>query len=114
VIDAAGANVLWVTSGGTVYAQAIPPQGMAPSTTMAMTVGTVMGTPQRMARDLSYVYVTTLNGVTYGTVWAVPLAGGAARTLAAMENGPFGVAVDRDNVFWTLSDGSVHAVGIPQ
>jgi hypothetical protein len=116
-IDVAAINVLWVTadspSGGTIYSQAIPPSGVA-GPTMGAVVGTFAGTPQRMARDASYVYVTTLNGAEYGSVLAVPLGGGASRTLASMENGPFGVAVDKDNVFWTLSDGSVHAVGVPQ
>jgi hypothetical protein len=118
VIDATGENVLWVTSdppnGGTVYSQLIPPQGMGPPATTGTTVGTVTGTPQRMARDASYVYVTTMTGTVNGTVLAVPLGGGATRTLAGMETGPFGVAVDEVNVYWTVADGSVHGVGVPQ
>jgi hypothetical protein len=97
----------WATTTGAVVT--------APIGSMATRTGnildTVMPTPQRIARDTSYVYVTTTD-----SVLAVPIAGGAAPplVLAMNEASPFGIAVDENNVYWTTADGRVRAVGVPR
>src|SRR5262249_31628730 len=102
-VDAALGRVLWVTSMGNVVAAPI-------ARNTAVVLGAVAGTPQRMARDARYVYVTTMEG----SVYAVPASGGGAMvTLATNENGPFRGATDATNVYWTTADGSIRATGAP-
>jgi hypothetical protein len=47
-----------------------------------------------------------------GTVMAAPVDGGAAVVLASGQRGPFGIAVDDQNVYWVerAPDGAVHSV----
>ncbi len=100
---------LWVTLGGSVMSAPFTPSLTSPAVLLA----TVDGTPQRIARDESYVYVTVDSTMTTGSVVAVARAGGAVTTLAAMQDAPFGIAVDTLNVYWTAADGTVKAVGRP-
>jgi hypothetical protein len=102
--DVAGTNMLWATTDGQVFSAPIAPPEM-PGTLL----GTVSGSPQRIARDAFYVYVTSDSG----SVTAIPLAGGNAVPLARGQPSPFGIAVDPVNVYWTNGDGSVRGVGVP-
>jgi hypothetical protein len=98
-------HAFWATTKGEVVFAPFPPP-----TANGTLLGTVMGTPQRIARDASFVYVTTQMP---GAVWAVPIAGGMPIALARGENDPFGIAVDGSRVYWTCGDGTIRAVPLP-
>ena len=105
---ASDSKVFWVVSNGAVLALSAAAAGEMPTT-----LGMVPGAPQRIALDGSYVYVTSATGSATGAISAVPIAGGEVQTLANPDCAPFGIAVDTLNVYWTCSDGTVRAVGIP-
>jgi hypothetical protein len=107
VLDVGATNVLWATSGGNIYSAMI---GQTQSS--GTFLGTVPATPQRIARDAYYVYVTTAAAES-GAVLAIPFATGPTIVLAQNEPAPFGVAVDDTNVYWTNAAGQVRAVGAP-
>jgi len=104
VLDRALSRAYWVTTMGQVASAPLPPP-----TTDGTILATVAGTPQRIARDASYLYVAAQPG----SIYAVPTAGGAPITLASGENHPFGIAVDANDVYWTCADGTIRAVGVP-
>jgi hypothetical protein len=106
--DVAVQNVLWVTQGGGVHTASIHVNGAVGTQFVVLPA-----TPQRMARDSSYVYVTTS-----GTwVYAVPLGqgadGGVSITLSSAENAPFGIVVDDQWVYWGNADGTIRRTSVP-
>jgi hypothetical protein len=52
--------------------------------------------PERIVADAAYAYWTSKGG----TVERAPLDGGPRVTLAANQNAPIGIAVDRSSVYW--------------
>jgi hypothetical protein len=108
VLDTAGTSPLWVSQFGGVFTMSTPPIAAATATHLAE----LGQTPQRLARDQSYVYVTTTSSVF--AVPIVPLDGGlTALTLASGEASPFGVAVDSAYVYWTDGSGKIRATSVP-
>jgi hypothetical protein len=57
------------------------------------------GRPVGIAVDATSVYWTNMDG----SVMKVPIAGGAATTLATHEDNPVGIAVGGTNVYWSSS-----------
>jgi hypothetical protein len=107
VVDETAGNVFWVTSKGELISESYVTSGMP------VVLGTVPGTPQRLARDPSYLFVTTVTSAGEGAVYAQPVAGGAPVVLSQGERSPFGVATDGINVYWTCGDGTIRATGVP-
>jgi hypothetical protein len=104
VVAADDMTAVWVTSMGNVYSALLTGQQTATH------VGAVPGAPQRIARDSSYAYVTTVNGAG-GSVVALPIAGGGPVTVAVNPSPPFGIAIYSNIVYWTSADGIVRATG---
>jgi len=78
----------------------------------AVTLATLSWVPQGIALDASNVYWTQLDNTgTNGSVWKVPVGGGAPVALvSAGLLSPHGIAVDGTNVYWT-NEGSAVGTG---
>jgi hypothetical protein len=85
-------TVYWTNSGGSVAK--VPKTGGAP-TTLAQ-----FGTPQAIALDAAFIYVTDYNGG--GNIVRIAKSDGAMVTLATGQGSPNGVAVDGNSVYWTV------------
>ena len=107
-LDAAEQNILWVTQGGGVHTIPIHVNGAVGAQFVVLPA-----TPQRMARDASYIYVTAGSS----SVYAVPIAqapdAGTFLTLANSETSPFGIAVDDTNLYWGNADGTIRRTSVP-
>jgi hypothetical protein len=74
----------------------------------------VDGAPQRIARDATHAYVTSIGmGATAGWITAIALSGGARRVLAQLDCSPFGITTDGAFVYFTCNDGSVRSIRVP-
>ncbi len=109
-VDLTGVRLLWITQAGVFTAPTATTNATATELAKLPSAG------QRIARDASYIYVTTEESVI-----AVPLAvslGGAMDgatylTLASGEATPFGLAVDSEYVYWTDGNGAIRATPVP-
>jgi hypothetical protein len=112
--DVALQNVLWVTQAGGGYSAPVAVNGSSGTQHLQ-----VAATPQRMARDASYIYVTALGASAQvpSSVIAASLApggdAGAFLTLSSPETNPFGIAVDESAVYWDDADGRVRKTSVP-
>jgi hypothetical protein len=107
-LDAEEQNILWVTQGGGVHTIPIHVSGGTGAQLVVLPA-----TPQRMARDANYIYVTA--GMS--SVYAVPIAqapdAGVFLTLSSDETSPFGIAVDDTSVYWGNADGTIRRTSVP-
>jgi hypothetical protein len=108
VLDVNLANALWVTMDGSVYTAPLV-NGNA----TGKLLGTIGASPQRMARDTWFVYVTSQNGSVYALHITGTGVGAGPIALATGEPGPFGIAADAQYVYWTTSEGTIRATGVP-
>jgi hypothetical protein len=112
-IDVAAENVLWITSGGGVREAPILVSGGVGTELALLNAGAAATPPQRMARDESYVYVTTASQ----WVGAIPIApgtdAGAYFALSSSEEQPFGIAVDGSGVYWGNANGAIRRAPLP-
>ncbi len=107
--DVAAANVLWITSGGSVRTAPIT-VGDAAGRSIA-DLGLAPATPaQRIARSATFLYATAGQSVI-----AVPLGpdAGASVALSKDENGAFGIAVDDAAVYWGDAAGTIWRRSVP-
>jgi hypothetical protein len=96
-------NVYWTNEGGGVVK--LPVGGTVPATLASGTI------PYAIAIDTTSVYWTDLgnclsppdSGACSGSIMAVPIAGGAAKTLATVQNTAQAIAVDATSVYWTIA-----------
>jgi hypothetical protein len=66
-----------------------------------------------MARDTWFAYVTSQSGSIYALHITGAGVGAAPIVLATGEPGPFGIAADAQYVYWTTSEGTIRATGVP-
>lgn len=108
VLDALG-NLYWATMSGDVYLWTSANKSVA-------LFATVKGTPVRMARDASYIYLTAMGAGTAGSVQAIAVTSGKVSVLAPDETTPFGIATDGTNLYWTAgagTSGMIRSIKVP-
>jgi hypothetical protein len=107
-LDTSLGTAYWATSNGDVaYAAYVMP------TTMGSLLGSVSGTPQRIAIDALYVYLSVMVTPRSGAIVAISRMGGPPIVLTKLSCAPFGIAVDVDNVYWSCSDQTIQSIPVP-